>query len=171
MIKIKKKGDFIIVLLCLCVIGINNISLSKYDNFIKINGNYKIAQAIIEIEKDDKIEENITENSFPIEYNFSINNYKNENINDVEFDYFIEISCSNNNFPISYKLYDLTTGEEIKLIDGKSQILNLARSIKKSRKFKLVLEWKEISEELSDEIKINLKINAIQSRKDDANEN
>lgn len=169
--KLKKKSDLVIIIVSLIVIGINNISFSKYDNYIKCDYHSQIAKAIIDIEKDKKTEENIEESKLPMEYNFSINNYKDDCINEIEFDYSIEIIASNDKFPISYKLYDVDSNSEISLINGKSETLRLAKKVKISRKFKLILEWKEIDGELSDEIKINLKVNAVQSWDGEKNEN
>ena len=90
-------------------------------------------------------------------------NYNEKEVNKVEFDYVIEIENSVDNFPVNYQLMDCETGQQIQLIDGKSEILHIQKSLKESRKFKLLFEWREL-EKMADDLQIKLKINVIQRK-------
>ena len=50
-------------------------------------------------------------------------------------------------------------------MNGKSNVFHLDKFKKVSRKFKLHLEWKEMDAELSQDLNINLKINAVQKER------
>jgi len=126
--------------------------------------NMNIAEPVIDIRKDDILNTQIFENSLPIEYNFSICNYKDDKINEVEFEYEIEINLSNEDFPVNYKLYDCNSDKYVSLIDGKSEIMDLKANEKECRKFILYFEWKELEEFLSDEVKVDLKVSAVQKK-------
>ena len=65
------------------------ITYAKYIDTLKMNFNYKIANPIFNIEEGDIAQINITNNIGY--YEFSINNYKNEEISDVSFWYIIEV--------------------------------------------------------------------------------
>ena len=42
--------------------------------------------------------------------------------------------------------------------------MELKKNVKEDRNFKIVLEWKDVQEEKTENVKINLKINAEQKR-------
>lgn len=142
----------------------NTISLSRHKENPNFEMNTKITKPIVVLEKDEKIKRSIQENLFPLEYNFFINNYQEDKINEVDFDYTIEIEDSVNNFPINYTLFDCNNNEEIELADGKSRSMKIKKSVKESRKFKLIVNWRELNEELADELQIKLKVNVQQSK-------
>ncbi len=158
-----RKNSFII-LVSLIVISMNNISLSKYQQNASCNVNSQIAKSVFIVEKDEKINEIINQTSFPIEYNFSIYNYNENQVNEVEFEYVIEIQCSTDYFPVSYVLFDCDNNTQIELIEGKTKPMKLAKLIKKSRKFKLYLQWREIDADLTEEVQFNLKVSALQTK-------
>ncbi len=158
----KNKAGILIILMAICV---NSISLSKYNTNMEYQASTKIARAIVELEKDEKMEMEITERTLPLEYHFCINNYNETGINEVAFDYVIEIENSVDNFPVSYTLWDCDNQKEIKLKNGKSEVLRIKHSEKESRKFKLCLQWKELNEDLADNLQIKLKIDVVQSKK------
>ena len=166
----KKKSDFVIILIVLIVIGINTISLSKYDYVAECNVSAEIAKAILVVENDEIIKKQIDQNSFPIEYNFTVNNYKDDAINNVDFSYQIEVQASVDDFPIDYVLIDCQDNSEIKLSEGKSEIIKLTKNAKESKKFKLYLQWREIDKSISEKVQINLKIIGVQD-KEAKNEN
>ena len=166
-----RKSDFMIAI-CVILICVNNIVLAKSKvRSKKYDMNLDVARPVIEIIKDEPIKCQIYQNSFPIEYNFCINNYDANSTNEVEFDYFIEIESSDENFPISYVLFDCDNNKELQLCNGKSEILRLKANKKQSRKFKLILEWQEKTEELAEKLQLNLKVTAVQSKEGSKNEN
>ena len=167
----RKKKDLIIIVISIIVIGINTISLSKYDYVANGNAQTEIAKAILVLEKDEMVTQQIDENSFPLEYNFVIHNYEGEKINEVDFEYNIEIEALADNFPVSYMLFDCDNNTEIKLTEGKTENMSLQKFEEQTRKFKLYMQWRELDGELAEDIEIKLKINGIQSKEDKINEN
>lgn len=97
-----------------------------------------------------------------MEYYFCINNYIDDKINEIDFEYFIEIELSNQDFPVLCTLIDCDNNTQIELENGKSKIFSLFKFEKKSRKFKVLLDWRELDRELSDDLDVNLKIHAVQ---------
>lgn len=161
------KKEKVIILISIIVIIIDLITLPKKNYSYNARGESEIAKGIIFLEKDEMIEKTVDKNSFPIEYNFVIKNFdENDNINEIDFDYKIRIENSVNNFPIQYKLIDLDNNVELQLISGETSILTLKKSEKEIRHFKLYVEWNDLDAELADNIEIKLKIKAIQSKED-----
>ena len=161
----KRMHDLVIVGISIIMICINNISLSKYDDEIKCNVNSEIAKGIIEVEKDEMIEQSINQTTFPIEYHFWVNNYRGEIINEVDFEYVISIENSVENFPVSCSLVDCANNKEISLMKGKSETIKINKFKKESREFKLYLQWREIDGELAEDVEIKIKVDAVQSKK------
>ena len=163
-----KKNRSTLIMFCVIVIFINHVTLSRADSKQSIKLYGKIGKPIVNLETDDKLECKVNEDKFPIEYNFSINNYENDEINQIDFYYTIEVVSSVDNFPIQYRLYDSDINKELKMIKGKSEELKIKKNEKEKRNFKLVLNWNELEGDLADEVKINLKINVVQDKKDEA---
>lgn len=159
----RQKKNRRLIVLSLMVICINTLSFSRHKENSNFEMHTKISKPIVVLEKDEIIKTSIQENLFPLEYHFSIQNYQENEVNDVDFDYTIEIENSTDNFPINYTLLDCDNSEEIELIDGKSRPMKIKKSVKESRKFKLVLNWRELNEDLADELQIKLKINVQQT--------
>lgn len=162
----KKRNDCIIVFIALIVIGINTISFSKYDYIAEANVTTEIAKVVLILEKDNEIKQQIDKNSFPIEYNFVIHNYKGELVNEVNFNYQIEVQPSSRDFPVSYVLYDCDNNCEIKLSEGKSEVMKLAKNNKETRKFKVCLQWRDVGNLSEEEVKINLKVKGVQIKEE-----
>lgn len=160
----KRKKEIVMIFLIIISIGIKNISVSKNDYESISIYNTQIAKAIIDVEREDTIEQKITRENFPMEYYFFINNFIDDKINEIDFDYIIEIELSSQDFPVEYDLIDCESNLPIELENGKSKILKLDKFKKKSRKFKVRLSWKELDRELSDNLDIKLKIHAVQSK-------
>lgn len=166
MFYVKKNKEKIFFLISLVIIILNLIVLPKKKFSYNLHINTEIAKGIIILEKDEFLEKEVDKNSFPIEYNFSIKNFDNNNVNDVDFDYKIKIESSTAIFPIKYKLIDVDNNCEIPLNFGETQTLTLKKLKKEVRNFKLYVEWNDLDSELSDEVEIKLKIQAVQSREE-----
>ncbi len=162
----KSKRDLRMIIVSILIIGINTVSLSKYDYVANGNAQAQIAKAIFIVEKDEIIKKQIDQNSFPLEYNFTINNYEGDKINEVNLEYNIEIETNEPNFPVSYVLFDCDNNTQIQLTEGKTQKMHLQKFEKQSRKFKLYLQWRELDVALAPDIEIKLKMNAIQSKEE-----
>ena len=161
-----KKIEKFIIFFIIIVISIRNISFSKNDYRVVCSYNTQIAKPIFDVKIDDIIEQEIIKENFPIEYFFYINNYIEDEVNEIDFNYTIEVKFSNQNFPVSCTLVDCISNEQIDLVNGESKVFSLDKFHKMSKKFKLHLEWKEMDTELSEDLDINLKINAVQKEKE-----
>lgn len=160
----KKRFRKIIGIICFIVLMINAVTIIPKEDKQYFMVGSKVAKPIVVLEKAEPLECQIQENFFPMEYYFSINNYEEEKINEVNCEYRIELENDVTNFPVTYFLVDCDTNQKIKLIDGKSENLMLKKDVKESRKFKLVLQWQELSMELADEMQIKLKVDVVQKQ-------
>ncbi len=163
----KLRKNRIWMIFVLVVVGVNSMSLSKYHARQEFGVNMSVAKMVVDLEKDAVLKAEMKENSFPIEYNFCLNNYKGDKVNEIEFDYVIEVENSVENFPINCQLFDCDAQEEITLVNGKSEKMKIKKLEKESRKFKLILSWRELNQELADNIQIKLKLDVVQSKKGD----
>ena len=152
-----KKKKRIFIFLCCLVLGMNVFSFSKQkeDKFEVFT---KITKPVLALEKSEMLQKEINEKTFPIEYDFWINNYEENGINGIEMEYSLAIDCSTTNFPISYQLIDGDKGEEIPLTEGKTQNFNLKKEEKQRKPFKLILNWRELDDELAEELLIRIKV-------------
>ena len=167
----KKKKELVILMISMIVICVNHIVLSKYDYVANCSVQSEIAKAVFVVEKDEIIKQQIDQKSFPIEYNFTIHNFQENKINEVDFAYIIEIHNSTGNFPFSYFLLDCDNNTEIQILDGKTETIYLQKHKKESRKFKLYLQWRELDGALAESVSINLRINAVQIKGGKIDEN
>lgn len=138
------------------------MSFFKKDDTFYYKVGAEIAKPIIVLEKDEVLKTQIDQNTFPLEYHFWIQNYREDDINEVDFEYSIELENSTENFPVSYDLFDCETNQEIEFMDGKSEPLKLKKGEKEKREFKLIMQWQELNVELAEELQIKLKINVSQ---------
>lgn len=162
----RKKRDFVIIIISVIIIWMNNRAVSKCDYVAERKIKTEVAKAIFILEKDEFIEKKIRQNSFPLEYDFTIHNFDGTKINEIDFDYVIEIQTSTNQFPINCTLIDCNNGIEIPLIEGKTPQMSLKKFEQESRNFKLCLQWQELEGELAENVEIQLKINAVQSKEE-----
>lgn len=162
----KSKKDFVIIIISIVVLFINNVAISKYDYSAAGKAQVGIAKAIIRLEKDEIIQKQIDQNSFPIEYNFTIHNFDKDKINEIDLSYVIQIDVSTEDFPVSYFLFDCENNTEMQLVEGKTNPINLKKLEQQSRHFKLYLQWREIDQPLAENIEIKLKLNAIQNKEE-----
>lgn len=159
----KKKSRKFLLFFCGFVVMLNVISMLQNVQGTEIGVCSEILKPIIVLEKGEVIKQQINEKSFPMEYEFCIHNYRENKVNEVDFDYQIEIENSVDDFPINYELIDCATNQKIELVDGKSKILQIKKLVKESRKFKLVFKWREL-EEMAEELQIKLRIELVQRR-------
>lgn len=155
----------IIILISCIIIFCNTISISKYNRDNEYVANTKIAKAILKVENDEKIDMKISKNNLPKEYFFSICNYENESINEIDFEYEIILENSSNKFPISYKIFDCDNNIELKLNNGKTERVKIGKNRKEKRNFKIVFEWRELIINLEEEFELKMKVNGYQEEK------
>ena len=166
----QRKIRKVLVAICMMIVLINAITIFNKGKIGQYQVEAKTAKPIVVIERDHHLKTQINENSFPIEYYFCINNYQEEEINEVEFEYYIELESLVENFPVSYQLIDLNNNQEIRLTGGKSENLKIEKDVKESRKFKIIFQWQELNGELADEFQLKLKVNIVQ-KQEESNEN
>lgn len=162
----QRKIRKVLVAISMVVVFINAITIFNKGEIGQYQVEAKTAKPIIVIETDHYLKEQINENSFPIEYYFCINNYQEEEINEVEFEYNIELENSTEDFPVSYQLVELRNNQEIRLIDGKSENLKIGKNVKESQKFKVIFQWQELNRDLADEFQLKLKVNIVQKQEE-----
>ncbi len=157
--KLIKIVHVILFLLLLILFQIVDFSNSKYStNLFQIYG-AQIAEPIIILESFKEDNKLVNKLDFPLEYEFEIKNYNELKTNEVDFIYNIEIEESNLNFPIKYKIIDLSNNQEIKIENNISEDLKIKKETKEEKKYKLVIEWEDEKEELSQMIDLKLKLN------------
>ena len=148
------------VILLLCI-----ISFFREDGIANWGqANLQVAKPIINVVTDKMLQEQIKEDSFPMEYCFEIHNYDGDEVNQADFEYRIYLEDSVSNFPVKYCLIEIQNNQEVPLENGYSTTLILPKNEKVNRKFKIVLNWKELDGQLAEEMKIRLKILAIQGK-------
>ena len=123
----------------------------------------EIAKPIVVLKKDEMIQSQINQNSFPMEYSFSICNYNENDVNEVDFEYTIEIENSNEKFPVKYQLFDCDNQKQISFDNGISEKMKIDKFEKQDRNFNLIMEWKELEIDLASDLELKLKINIVQS--------
>ena len=135
------------------------ITYAKYIDTLKMNFNYKIANPIFNIEEGDIAQINITNNIGY--YEFSINNYKNEEISDVSFGYIIEI-VSDIEDNIEFELYQ--EDNQIALENLKTEKIYIKGGEKTQQKYKLKMIYKGKAKDQLLFEKVHIKIKSEQEK-------
>lgn len=150
-------------------------TVNSYGRYFKsINSRYQgqIAEPIIKVQgvSTKIINEDFNRNVGEIEYLFDIKNFEIEQdgykrITEVDFNYEIYLEETNQNFPVKYKLYDMSTGEE--LLNGNNRTLpkHISRDKEYIKKYKLIAKWDESKVLIGKEDVIDIKIKVTQSSK------
>ena len=159
----RRSTKLVIILLFIIMMVLISYSVSKYKLLITKKGTGVIAEPIIVFEKDNKINAEFNKKLGILEYNFKIKNYSGEKINEVDFFYNIEILENNLSFPVEYKLINLTTNEEIEIIDNKTKEFFIGKSEKEEDIYQLEVKWLDKNLDVySDSLQIAIKANIIQ---------
>lgn len=151
----RKKLILSIIILGIICTACTTFAFAKYSTQVIINASAKIAKPIIKMKGEETRE--ITILSPKTSYSFSVKNYNEaEEINEVAMRYYIEI--------ISEKLEILEVNlykgeEEIKLIDNKTEQMDLKIGEKQEDNYYLEVEMvDDIEETLLENIQMNLEI-------------
>lgn len=140
------------------MIVLNGLSILKYRSYANGEVFTKSTRPILELEKKELLKKEINQLSFPISYDFCLQNYRGEEINGTEFEFTIAIETSEAYFPVSYRLIEAEQGKEISLIGGKSKPLTIQQGTRQNRKFQLILDWQEWDKKLAENFEMVLKI-------------
>jgi len=162
--------NFKIIILILFILYIPIISFSKYISKFEIQGKANVAEPVIVIEEADFKSTIVNKKTFPIEYKFTIKNYIEDKINEIEFYYNIEVQAKPSNFPIKYTLIDVENEEDIILNGNKTDNLKILKEVKEEKNYMLLIEWDEKDGELSNETKLIIKINVEQRNEERSEE-
>lgn len=156
----RKKLILSIIILGIICTACTTFVFAKYSTQVLLNASAKIAKPIIKMQGEETRE--ITILSPKTSYSFSVKNYnESEEINEVAMRYYIEI--------ISEKLelleVHLYKGEEIKLIDNKTEKMDLKIGEKQEDNYYLEVKMvDDVEETLLENIqaKLEIKIHSIQ---------
>lgn len=115
-----KTITYIIVIAIICMLFLTGYSIGKTITETLIQTTGEVAEPILELKTNEKLNITATENSG--EYPFQVTNYKEDKITEVPIQYTIEI-LSNTDESIKYELYK--NNEKIELQNKKTNILEL----------------------------------------------
>lgn len=148
----------IILLILLLMMFFGSSTFSKFKSKVSSSGIAEIATPIFNVEGVNSIKIDKNNSS---KYNFSVSNYKNTNISQVEITYYIEI-LNNSEANLSFSLYD-ANNKQVKLVDNKSGLFTLKKNITQKDNFSLYVTYTEDSTILDDiEGNIQIKVEAAQ---------
>lgn len=115
-----KTITYIIIIAIICMLFLTGYSIGKTITETLIQTTGEVAEPILELKTNEKLNITATENSG--EYPFQVANYKEDRITEVPIQYTIEI-LSNTDESIKYELYK--DNEKIELQNKKTNILEL----------------------------------------------
>lgn len=135
--KKRREITLICVVVMVLVLFFSGCSIGKAVSSTYIKGNGNIAEPIIAVENDSKIQLTATNNEG--QYNFIVKNYdKNGKITQIDMKYNIEISNKQDD-SILIKLFK--NDDEIEIKDNKSEYFTLTKEDKKQDKFRLEIKY------------------------------
>ena len=161
--KNKKKIIILIIALCLIALIIGLFTSDTYSRFFgKVLGESttKVAEPILVLENtDQKIVDNSNQE---IDYYFTVKNYNNSNVNEINLKYMIEIT------PIQDRAITLTLykdNQPVELSEQKTAYMNIGNTTKEEHQYRLNVKYNKNNFENSYDINSNIFIraNAIQN--------
>ncbi len=162
--KLKSKKElktitYIIIIAIICMLFLTGYSIGKTISETLIQTTGEVAEPILELKTNEKLNITATENSG--EYSFQVTNYKENKITEVPIQYTIEI-ISNTDESIKYELYK--DNEKIELQNQKTNILELKANEMQEDNYILKISYdKNQSNSIYDIIeKIQIKIHSEQ---------
>ena len=141
-IKIKKNKPILItmgiIIMILLIILLMPKTLAKYTSTDKIMGNMDIAKPIFYVEGKETTKINsINDIGY---YEFSVKNYDDDQISDVDFEYTIEVVSKTDDF-IKFELYK--NEQKIELEDLKTDVMSIKGNEQTEEKYKLKVMYDE----------------------------
>ena len=141
-IKIKKNKPILItmgiIIMILLIILLMPKTLAKYTSTDKIMGNMDIAKPIFYVEGKETTKINsINDIGY---YEFSVKNYDDDQISDVDFEYTIEVVSKTDDF-IKFELYK--NEQKIELKDLKTDVMSIKGNEQTEEKYKLKVMYDE----------------------------
>ena len=156
---LNKKSIFTITL-SIVLIFIAHISYAKYVKTEILNAVQEIAIPIFEIEEGKSIKIDKTNNTGF--YEFSIRNFNEKNISEIDFIYTIEI-VSDIGHEVQFELYD--EDKQIALQNLKSEQISMKGNGKVEKKYKLKIVYNNIEDTKYNAIeKVQIKVHSEQKK-------
>ena len=162
-----KNTTYILVLTTIFILFFTGYSLGKSITQVTIKGNTQIANPIIEVESNPKI--NITDEQQEGTYNFYVRNYKNTGkITDVKIIYTIKIQDTIEEKlknTIKYELYK--NGNKIELQKNETTNMELTNKEQQEDKYQLKIVYNKNSSNIMQDImeKIQIQVHSEQANK------
>ena len=162
-----KNLTYIIVLTIIFMLFLTGYSLGKNSGQLFLNGNTEIANPIIEVESNPKI--NITDENQQGIYKFLVRNYNNEGkITDVKMKYVINIEDTIDEKlkdTIKYELYK--NGNKIELQKNETTKMELTNKEQQEDKYQLKIVYNKNASNIMQDImeKIQIQVHSEQANK------
>lgn len=141
-LRIKYVVLFILILICVFSIKLTN---SRYSSDSDYKDDLEIAKPIVQMESDSSTDIGNMLPGDTIEYLFNIKNTDDTNKNEVMLNYYIKIVIPDDGLPLTYKIYDITDGEEkeLEVNNNQTELISLGFENIENHKYKLKLTWPE----------------------------
>lgn len=163
-LKLKKKFKiFFIIYFCFVLLVTSNYSLAKFKTSVSKENSISIAKPIANlVSKDvDKIEFSLEDSNYVATYKFSIVNYENEKINEVDLKYFLSITIGDE---FTYYLYKDSISDD-NLISNVSEYYDvLGHESKEEHKYVLKIVYNPETSKDAYETDLNVEVLYIQQQ-------
>lgn len=160
----KNKKQELVIICMIVVIGItffSGVSVGKAVYNSNIKNNTQIAKPILEVEKGSEIL--ITENNKKGEYTFTVKNYKQEEISQVDLTYYIEILENGLDNSIQYQLYK--DDEILELRENRTETMTFHKDIKEEQIYILKVTYDDSKNTIEDIMQdIQIKVHSEQMK-------
>ena len=160
-VKTNRKVTIATVIFMVLILFLAGYSIGKSITEVIIESKAEVAEPILEVKSDPKIDVTAIDNIG--EYNFIVSNYKENNISEVNLRYFLEIKADVDD-SIKFQLYK--NNEEIKLEENCSEYMLLEKQKKQEDKYLLKIVYeKQNKPNLQDILeKVQIKVHSQQEK-------
>ena len=159
--KTNRKITIATVIFMILILFLAGYSIGKSITEVIIESKAELAEPILEVKSDPKIDVTATDNIG--EYNFTVSNYKEGRISEVNLRYFLEIKADVDD-SIKFQLYK--NNEEIKLEENCTEYMLLEKQKKQEDKYLLKIVYeKQDKQNLQDILeKVQIKVHSQQEK-------
>lgn len=161
---LKERSKYLLYVLIFLIILSVSFSSAKYTSIINGSGGAEIAKPIFIVKGEKEKSVEVYQGMKEVDYLFEVSNYTVDETSDLDFEYMIIIEGIDNSFPATYTLYS-ETGEEIKLVNNRTEHFIQNGNAKQKDKYILKVKWKEIEENLASTSDIKIKVEAVEKKK------
>lgn len=148
----------IVILLLLCWLFLGGNSFAKYKKEVYSDSFTEVAKPVFIVDGADNIKINGIEDTV---YQFSVKNYDDSGINEVDMNYYVQI-INHSNANLEFVL--TKSGELIDLVENKTNLISVSNLGKQEDNYQLKIKYHDVvNKEIEGNVQI--KIEAIQARK------